>query len=297
MNNYSKYLPSPEQQWNPYLDYFNCTVYSALNLLETKLNKMRTEKTLSVGAMTFLNDYGFIDDDGSIDMNDRFTGAMDALSPKGNTFENVFASLTRDGILSDRFYPEDNAQSFEDYVKEPSDDLKAKAKEFLKYFKITYETASKIEPDELYWATIPICEGYGGALPAQPCVYPPSHAVLIYDRTDAIDIFDSYMPYRKRLALNYPIYAKWKLNIQEVNQTNLQTMIYGITADKNQYIVDYTLKFAYSIPNPQELENLKKSNPEMADLLSKPPVPIANIDGYCIIRGATANGWKEFLNL
>ncbi len=80
------------------------------------------------------------------------------------------------------------------------------------------------------------------------------------------------------------------------NQPNPKTMIYSITPDGNQWLVDYSLKFAIPIADPSELPNLK-GNPEMTDLLNKPYQPIANLDGYVIYRGGTDKFWKAFLNL
>ncbi|HCJ67550.1 MAG TPA: hypothetical protein DHV62_09615 [Elusimicrobia bacterium] len=245
-------MPSEESQYFPQWGYdaFDCTAYSFLNLLETKLNQMLAEKTITLDNADWLSTNGYLDKYGKLNFSDQFTAVLSGNTKQGNTFENVFASSITDGLIPDSMF-QDNPKNWEEYYDKTkiTQEMRDTGKEFLKRFEISELRNVPLSDigQDLIWTTIAVCEGYNSGGIIQSCVFPPTHAVLLFNKADSYyEFFDSYPPYIKQTSLNYIYYAKWRILIKETNQPNLTmlktirqkgtTETFVVIAGKNYYI-------------------------------------------------------------
>lgn len=256
MNPYTDFLPTNENQAYPSFDSYACTNFSICNLFETYLNKLISDKAISINAILFLNEKGYLDQYGKVNFSDQFNGIMSNTEyGKGNYFENVIASILRDGLVPDKMFTDIPTTPQEYYDKTLiTQEMKDIGFEFLKRFKI--EILAKFAPldtlkTDLLWMTINVCPGYGVDPIIKNCVFPPSHAVLGYDMEgDVVSFFDTYPEYKKKIS-SLNCYARWQLTIQEINQPNLNTMfkdlirekgrkeVYAVINNKPYYIGEY----------------------------------------------------------
>ena len=167
-------------------------------------------------------------------LSDQFTAILSGENfvngkPVGNTYENVIASVLRDGLIPDAIFqdnPQSVAEYYDAYLITP--EMRAMGQEWLKHFKV--EVVNKdadltILNDDLLWMTIsidPATYNLPGIIP--PNVYKPTHSVLGYEQEiDGVLFQDSYPPYNKKISpLN--IFTKWQISVQEFNSLNQTKM-------------------------------------------------------------------------
>ncbi len=260
MNDFKQYLPTYENQFFKWGDAFDCTSYAFLNYNELKQRRQIENKTMSIDALKFLSDNGYFDDEGKVNYSDQFTAIMSDNTKIGNTHENVLASALRDGLIPDKMF-QDNPQTWDEYYDRAkiTPAMKALGQEWLKHFTITnVNKFAKLEvSDDILWATIPVCPGYNSGQIIQACALPQSHSVVINVGTAYHEMLDSYPPNYKKLASNYPIFAKWTFNIFEefIINNNLMKII-GDKRDNKQYILgkDNYKRWIYSVPLLNDLD-------------------------------------------
>ncbi len=242
MNPYTKYLPETESQAYPSFDTYSCTNFSFCNLFETYLNRMIKEKTISAGALKFLNDYGYLDKNGVPNFSDQYNSILSGTTwGVGNTFEKVIESALRDGLVPDKMFT-DNPKTKEEYFdpKLITDEMRKVGKEFLSFFTIKVEDKNapiSALQNDLLWLTVSVCPGYGVDQIIKTCVYSPSHAVLGYDieghdNGNVVSFLDTYPNYFKQ-TYEQNVYAKYRLSISEVNQLN-NNMLTNLIREKGR---------------------------------------------------------------
>jgi hypothetical protein len=129
----------------------------------------------------------------------------------------VWDAIRHNGLLpeGDWHKTSDNL-TWDEYYEEIPQNLKDKALTFWKFFDISYQwivspptvIALKTLQDALKHAPLhlasPTCDPWaGGVIPA--CVASANHATEIYGVDTVIHDFDTYDPYKKKLALDYPL--------------------------------------------------------------------------------------------
>ena len=198
------------QNQNPE-DRMHCVSASATNLLEQQANWMLANNLWPADALKFW-DKGYIVDR-KFEFSRRFTAKMSGTTRAGNYFYKVWDSIRKDGIVPDSMYPDDPSLTWDEYYKNPGEELKLLGKDSLKYFSVLYEqftgstgaqkkTALEMAP--LQFGVTTQC-GWDAEVPV--CGLNANHAVdNDFIRGDlSYEIFDSYMPYQKHLPKNYSI--------------------------------------------------------------------------------------------
>lgn len=223
LGDWTTLLPSFERQNSVYMDSMACVTFSALNCLESQMRGHLAYQRLPAVLIKELKDLGYYNDRLEFNLSDRFTAKMSGTTRQGNYFVNVWDSIRKHGVIpeADWAYPRDQrtpAFDWDDYYKEIPQELKDKGLKFLeildKYgFKIAYEWVPTSLPSisqHLYQAPIqiaaPTCTGWSTDRPVKACTMKANHATMVYRITNTeIHDFDSYDPYRKELAIDYPI--------------------------------------------------------------------------------------------
>lgn len=248
---YDAYLPDEEAQSTQSFDTLSCVTFSALNVVETLINRMRAKGTLSKKAEEFLVNEGYINPlTNKVNFSDRYIAKQSGTTTDGNDLESV-GNAIRKGLVPEKDWPMPWNEAFEkmtfeegwkEYMKEIPQSVKDKAERFKKYFKITHqwEAIGTSTPEQLQnalkygplqIATL-VCYPWNSteSMPPIPaCGYGSGHATIIYGyREDgAWKDFDHYRSYRKLLAKDYGI--PWAVQYfveeqEEVEQTNIVTI-------------------------------------------------------------------------
>lgn len=224
LGDWTKYLPSEEQQIGVYFDTMACVTFSALNVLETQLNFMLQNNMIPHVTNQKLTELGVLKD-GRFNFSDRFTAKMSGTTKNGNYLVNVWDSIRNHGLLaeSDWPYPREQRQpvfDWDDYYKEIPQELKDKAMKLSKLgdiLDIRYEWlvagGKAFQNQFMEWLRMgpvqlatPVCPPWGGSGIVPACSLPVGHAtMMVAVVTGAYEIFDHYVPFLKKLALDYPI--------------------------------------------------------------------------------------------
>lgn len=228
--NWLQYHGAGERQHGVYFDSMACVTFSALNSIEMQINRLIIKKLLSVETLQALQNLGYLNDNGLFNVSDRFTAKISGTTRAGNYLTKVWDSVRNDGLIPQTKYDFPNDQrtpvfDWDNFYAEIDQSLKDLAPEIFKYFSFSYEwvyTNSGMTPGQkrdlilkhLKHAPLqiaaPVCRGWNeGDKTAVPyCdINQPQHATVITKVNDDglyLD-FDSYIPYTKILASDYPI--------------------------------------------------------------------------------------------
>lgn len=216
---WGEYIYDLETQKEGSLELMNCVTNSAINLIQLQLHLMISNGELDEAHILFLKDKGYMDSAGHIQISKRFTAKMSGTTKQGNTCQNVGNSLRHDGLVPEKVWPWEYAKQDEwnEYYSEIPQDVKELGQEFLKWFEIFYEkvpfseVTKQMQQAPLQFG-IPICPGYSEGGVVQKCSLEPAHAVMNYGYERSYDWaeLDSYSPFLKKLAWNYPIAFAYK---------------------------------------------------------------------------------------
>lgn len=229
MGKWTVFLPREERQGGVYFDSMACVTFSALNCLETQVRALISYQLMPREMIKELTNEGYFNEYLEFNLSDRFTAKMSGTTKQGNYFVNVWDSIRNHGVIPEKDWtwnPDQRNPVFDwdDWSAEIPQALKDKGLRFLailkKYgFDIRYEwvlTRLSSISKHLYHAPIqiaaPVCTGWNTDRPVQACDRPANHATMVEgiykslkDDKDMIHDFDHYKPFRKALALDYPI--------------------------------------------------------------------------------------------
>ena len=220
----------PSKDWRPYRsageqqkranssETMACTIYSTLNVCETIMNRMKVmvdnkeadEETQEL--VKIFKHFDFYEDD-EANLSDPFTAKMSGTSYRGNTFNNVFNSIRNDGLIAEKFWATPEQYSWNEYYKDIPQAIKDKAKRFTNYVEVKYEriNASQFNQTKVYspnTTSVYAGAGWNNASIKPRATQRHNHAVCSdYDEKDFSGIFDSYIPFNKRVAPNYGLGA------------------------------------------------------------------------------------------
>lgn len=233
-------LPSDERQSNFKADYMNCVSQSADSLMESQINLLFF--TYPLGLQNWLRANNYFDENGKINFNDCYTAKMGKTGKNGAGLAQIWDSIRHNGLIPEKDWhrTQDNL-SWNEYYSEIPANLIAKGKRFKDFFDISYEwvygggegrPVSQI-PFGYHLKQAPIqiasacCSPWGaGIIPM--CYDPACHATIIYGLQSYAKDFDTYEPFRKKLASNYLIYQAMK--------GVLKVKTHEITTEKARYI-------------------------------------------------------------
>lgn len=216
-SDWSIYLPEKESQNFNGFDTSACVTFSATNCLEIQLNYMANNKLISDEVIAKMVELKYIEN-GKFNFSDRFTAKLSGTTPLGNTLQNVWDSIRKDGLVPESLWPSAGHESWTSFYSEIPQEVKDFGKNILKYFDFKYEwivTGNCGSPDldflkyHLKQSPLqvahPLCGrdevGQMKVCPAGVCM--TQHATTIYNISSKIEDFDHYYPYLNQYPLNY----------------------------------------------------------------------------------------------
>lgn len=212
-----------------------CVSFSADNVIETQLNWLYDTRKIPQPAVDFLMNNGYYKN-GKFNVSDRFIAIMSDTSENGNYLDKVDYTIRKVGLIPESMLPYGGTNQAEyldkAVVTQAMLDL---GLEFLKYFVIRYEALfypgmypttllelKKTIKEHLMHAPLhiatPTCSPWLTTEIVQACARPASHATqlsgLVWEQF-FMD-YDTYTPFQKRLAWDYPIPYIYKLLIDPI---------------------------------------------------------------------------------
>jgi hypothetical protein len=268
---WTKYLPSDEFQQNGGLETMACCTFSASNCLEMQLNRLLIEDLIPDNILNEFKALNYFDANGLFNFSDRFIAKLSNTTPAGNTMPNVWSAKRHYGMLGEADWPSVWTNWTEYYQGIPQA-LKDKALKFLDYFDIQNEYVTngghfdlsnaeyQLKQAPLQIATA-VCSGWNSAPVIQTCNLPVAHATAIYNADSVYYDFDSYDPFRKKLAGNYAIPYVYKglvtpkFNLKKKGETIMPRLL----RKKNEKEVFFELEGVerYWIKEAEDFEKLK----------------------------------------
>lgn len=214
-----------------------CVSFSANDALQTMMNWLIATDQISVADLSWLKTNGYVDSNNKTHFSDRFTamksGTTEAL---GNSLPNVAACIAKYGLVPESLWPfptaaieASPANAWAIYYSTIPANVAELGLEFLARFQVqnewvtytgapateaTLQNALKIAPLQIATA---VCPPWNTANVIQGCGGGTAHATMLdYADTTAYYILDHYVPFDKRLALNYTIGYAMRLVIGPV---------------------------------------------------------------------------------
>lgn len=214
--NWKDYLPEDEWQKIGKVETMSCVSFSALNSIEMQLNWMIDLKKISVNAMIFLRDNGYIVNN-RVNLSDRFLAIMSDTTERGNYFTKVAQTIRKYGCIPEEELPFGNPKNFDEYHDKTviDDEMLKLGEKFLEYFNVQYE-----------WVIAPYSGGEKEKnrqkvlaslrhVPVQ--IAKNGHATDFFNGIDQIrwEQYDSYGPFTKNRSWNYDPLFVMKIVITE----------------------------------------------------------------------------------
>ena len=190
---WDEFLPTDERQQGRRIETMSCTCFSLLNCIET-LAKKKLDETWN--------------------KSDRYTAKLSGVSQNGNIMSRVLDSVRKhDGAVNEDVWPSNiDTFSWNEFFSAVPDDVHQKGLSWLNDYEFGYEavwnTASQLKEALKYsplyvggyaWAeSNGLYRSYGSA----------NHCFMIYGYVEGKywKAYDSYEPFKKKLAWNYQIY-------------------------------------------------------------------------------------------
>lgn len=217
---YNKYLPNPELQATKYFDPYSCVSESAESQVSIRLNLMMEEDP---AVRTILDFLGCLDENGKCNFSGRFIAVGSGTVPgRGNSQYAVYEFIRKNGLVGEKHWPSNFNMDQEEYFAEFTPEVKALGLKFLEYFNFEYEDVGETNA-ELKEALkrSPLTVVVGGTVYGMNLYRPQSpvvnynHQVINFNQlrnynyfNEVIptihEIFDTYDPFIKKYAGNYP---------------------------------------------------------------------------------------------
>jgi hypothetical protein len=229
---WGQWLPTNERQTvGPILnnqptvlfDTLACVTFSALNVVETQINRMVAKNEIPADKLQLLKDWGFFEN-GKFNASDRFTAKMSGTTLQGNSAQNVWNSIRHDGLVPESMYPSQGVKTRDEYYQPIPQNIIDFGKKILDIFDFSYEWVSYSnfglpEADKIKQALkqsplqvlTAVCPNFFSNEIVPTCSLAIVHATEIYGYDDLIDWldFDSYSQnydwnnYTHKLAWDY----------------------------------------------------------------------------------------------
>ena len=240
--------PSPESQAYVYFDDYACVTHSTLLVIAAVLQHKINTGNIIFDNITWLFDNGYLDDNGKINFNDRFTAILTKTKCGIGNYQHIVNDGVREFGLTPQSkwnYDKDDFTSCElFYADEVPEEMLELGKEFLRRFQLNYEVINPnndLEANEglkyspmvtLVRAWFKNDEGlYYFPVPPEVPYKTYNHQVVKYKPKNVTDwIWDSYSdyddtPFKKELSPNYVLGTGyiWFINELNVKENNMIT--------------------------------------------------------------------------
>jgi hypothetical protein len=216
--NWKDYLPGPERQKGRKVETMACVTYSALNSVETQIRWMIAAGMISNKLIEQMTALGYFDANCNLNFSDRFTAKMSGTGKSGNYLTAVWDSIRNHGLVPEKDWPGDvDNFTWDEYYKEIPQAIKDKAQKAREIFEVKYEfvwengNGDKKIHSHLAQAPLqlaaPVCKPWAGGTIKACGSTVPQHATQIfgYELGTSVEIFDTYDPFTKKLAWDYPM--------------------------------------------------------------------------------------------
>ena len=242
-------LPTEEKQRNADLESNLCVTFSGLNVIETYVDHLISNKLISEKAIKQITDLGFMDENGHFNCNEMFAARTNKSSRNGNSLENFWEGVRKFGLLPQKMWSDvyKDIHSFDElYGPEVPQELLDYAKKILDILDINYQWVLSGRPNDaklkdylkqspLHVAT-PVCNTWNNEEVA--VCYDPSgaktticaHATMVYGYSDrGVKDFDQYNPFKKLFLNGYYIPYAIGCSITEKEQIDQTKPSYTFT--------------------------------------------------------------------
>lgn len=191
-----QYLPVGELQ-KGVEDFMDCASRSVHNILETKLNYLY-KNNLEDGLKKWLENNGYVNEDGFVELSDRFTAILSGTTQRGNSLKAPCDSVHNNGVIPKSMLPANPKMTWNDYhnKNDITQEMLDLGEEFIDRFKINYDRVYSEGFSGLIVNEPIDVGGYAWKLPNEKGIYQrnekdPNHAFMIFGKPD-FRIFDNY---------------------------------------------------------------------------------------------------------
>jgi len=217
--NWFKYRSRGEEQKRPNSsETMACTIYSSHNAVEQIMNRMKEmveiEKTEDKEIQELVKIFRYFelyDENNEANLSDPFTAKMAGTTLRGNNFNNICQSFRHNGVVAEKYHLTPEKYTWNEYYRPISQFAINKGKEFTEYVEINHEWVNLSELNQIKEYSPVATSVYAGGDWNTPNKI---HQTTNNQRNHAIDndyyedkkydgIFDSYIPFTKKVAWNY----------------------------------------------------------------------------------------------
>ena len=271
--NWTPDLPTGEKQRRGDVDKMWCVSASAENTIETEFGYGINEKIICLEDLQWLNDKGYMDENGKVDFSDRFIAIMSKTTGNGNSCRRVAQAIHKYGLIPEKMLPYRKAMSWKECYGYDKWDTPNKSlitqetidlgKEFLERFPINYEFingGTRAHNKALQYNPLQVCVHAWNGRNNGIYVRTPlgiNHAV---EKNNTDEIFDTYDPYIKKLASNF-IYTDYAVRylIQFRSSAKKKLMLQRKKGEKEVFLT--IGKKRYWIKDAEDFNQLKEAQP------------------------------------
>jgi len=140
--NWTPYLPKDEVQTKE-IRTMACVSFSANSCIETIFNYQIKHGMLSVGALSWLEENGYMEN-GEVNLSDRFLATISDTTKEGNSGKKVAQAIHEVGCIPESMHPfTEGIFKWNDYYSMPTTEMFDMAYEFNERFLINYEAVYK----------------------------------------------------------------------------------------------------------------------------------------------------------
>jgi len=239
-SNCNPFMPVGEKQHAFYFDSMGCVSFSYNNVIEATMNRKISLGLITLENITWLNDNGYIDENGEFNSSDRWLALVSETTKSGNYQWKVAEAVRKIGLIPESMFPFPKEYSdpkflWKDFYSGTTLEMYALAKEFTKRFDVNYEWVEAkhdLMIAAMKYSAIQItCYAYSkigsdGIYYNSPEAKRRNHAVVASNEEEAKNIrwlFDTYVDrntdegYFKKMAWDYIFGSGLQVTVTELN--------------------------------------------------------------------------------
>ena len=212
-------------------DAMSCVSGAETNSEEKQIENFR-ENGVRIDGVEYIIDEDkikdWLDENGRVNLSERFLARTSGTTKTGNNPMKVLDTRDDYGLPPESMWPLkpfiENAFNWNEYYKTIPQAVVDKAKIWEEYFKTRYERITDVSHENfrfvlkqcpIFWATA-TCSGWQTSPIVQSCTGTPNH-MTICEGLEWLKYkwdYDTYNPFDKKLAWNYPVYYPYKFIVQ-----------------------------------------------------------------------------------